>query len=69
MNKLKLYNIVEILSWIFSRPNKDIDSRYMAEHLLNEISIEKGIDFDLFVENFNEFQINVEYDANNRLNC
>lgn len=126
MNKSKLYNIVEILSWIFSRPkmyfenptinnlfrfidgyymsetihsfnsvnpierdtffwknfcnflsnkygkkivDKDISSRYMTEHLLNEISIEKGIDFDLFVENFNEFQINVEYDANNHHNC
>lgn len=125
MNKSKSYTIVEILSWIFSRPkmyfekptinnlfrfidgyymsetihslnsvnpierdivfwenfcnflsnkydkkivDKDIGSRYMAEHLLNEISIEEGIDFDLFVDNFKEFQINEEYDANKRLN-
>lgn len=49
--------------------DKNTGSRYIAEHLLNEISIDKGIDFELFVENFNEFKIDVEYDANNHLNC
>lgn len=64
MNELKLYNIVEILSWIFSRPKmyfenptinnlfRFIDGYYMSETIHSSNSINPIEQDTFFLEKF-----------------